>query len=59
MRDFVAAGFPPEKTERLRILSNVLESDRELSAAEDAELLTLEREFARISRERLNLWFDR
>jgi excisionase family DNA binding protein len=58
-REFVYAGFPIEQIERIRALTGKLEAGEPLSKGEGAEMLRLESDFARISRERLKLWLDR
>jgi excisionase family DNA binding protein len=57
-REFVYAGFPPEKTERVRALSDLIEAGESLSDDEETELAQLEAEIGQISRDRLKVWIS-
>jgi excisionase family DNA binding protein len=55
-REFVLAGLPREKVERVRALSEKIEASQPLTEAEESELIRLQEEFARVSWERLQRW---
>jgi excisionase family DNA binding protein len=57
-REFVYAGYPPEKIERIRALSDKMEAGQVLTEDEETELAHLEGELVRISHVRLNEWLD-
>jgi excisionase family DNA binding protein len=58
-REYVLAGLPPEKIQRVRALTDKIEASEPLSEAEEDELARLQDEFAQISWERLKQWVGR
>jgi hypothetical protein len=57
-RAFVLAGLAPHKIDRVRSLTDKLESSESLTSAEELELENLQDEFARVSWTRLKQWVE-
>ena len=57
-REFVYAGYPREKIERIRALSDKMETGQVLTQDEETQPAQLEGEFVGISHVRLNEWVN-